>query len=148
MLSVVPVGGWGVTIGVVILQKLIESHKDLLIDVMRVERPCGEDTNEFAFIALFRESGTLGQYTAFINEWGTNYGRQAGGEGSGGFEEFMNYLRSLETERNMECMYIEWNSVPDDFWENVDHDSQHERMRAWERVIMDLMFPLGANDYI
>lgn len=146
MITVIPVGGWGITLGVRSLKNRIKEHSDQFIDVMCVERSCkdAENTLEFTFIALFKEKGTLGQYVAFISEWGTNYGDHAGGEGSRGFEEFNEYLDQLAADTSREFVFHEWDSIPVDYRAVLDDEKSlnYERMQVWGKIVMNCMFPV------
>jgi len=137
MITVIPVGGWGITSGVNTLKRKIQENKQSFIDVMCIEKEDEQFTTDCAFVTLF-ETG-LGQYAAFINEWGTNYGEHAGGAGSSGYEEFTRFL----TESEVIVDVLGWDSIPEDLLHILEEStSTHKRMIAWEKVIFDHMFPL------
>lgn len=79
MINIIPTSEIGVTRGVDTMMKLIKDNPHELINVGRVND--GDDN--YAFIALFLEKGTIGQYVAFLQEWGANDEKSA--EGEGGF---------------------------------------------------------------
>jgi hypothetical protein len=79
MINIIPTSKKGITSGVDTIIKLIQDNPNELINVGRVND--GDDN--YSFIALFLEKGTIAQYVAFLQEWGTNDG--VSGEGEGGF---------------------------------------------------------------
>lgn len=79
MIQIIPTSETGVTSGVDALIERMKDHPGELINVGRVND--GDDN--YAFIALFLEKGTIGQYVAFLQEWGTNDEKSS--EGEGGF---------------------------------------------------------------
>lgn len=79
MINIIPTSKKGITSGVDTIIKLIQDNPNELINVGRVND--GDDN--YSFIALFLEKGTIGQYVAFLQKWGTNDG--VSGEGEGGF---------------------------------------------------------------
>ena len=78
MIKIIPTSEPGVTGGVDALMKLMKEHPHELINVGRVND--GDDN--YAFIALFLEKGTIGHYVAFLQEWGSNDEKSAEGEGA------------------------------------------------------------------
>lgn len=78
MIKIIPTSETGVTSGVDALIKLMKEHSHELINVGRVND--GDDN--YSFIALFLEKGTIGHYVAFLQEWGANDEKSAEGEGA------------------------------------------------------------------
>lgn len=66
------------TSGVDALIKRMKDYPGELINVGRVND--GDDNH--SFIALFLEKGTIGQYVAFLQEWGSDDEKSAEGEGA------------------------------------------------------------------
>ena len=79
MINIIPTSEIGNTSGIDSIIKRIQNHPNELINVGRVND--GDDN--YSFIALFLEKGTIGQYVAFLQEWGTNDAKSV--EGEGGF---------------------------------------------------------------
>lgn len=95
MIEVYPIGESGITSGIDHLIKLIEEHKEQVVSVGKIHD--GDDN--YSYMALFRERGTIGQFVAFVHEWGVNDGRS--GEGGRGFiriNEFL-YNNSIDTKK-------------------------------------------------
>ncbi len=119
MIDVYPIGKNGITRGVDYLIKLLQEHQQQIVSVGKIHD--GDDN--YSYIALFREKGTIGQFVAFVHEWGVNDGRS--GEGGQGFirmNEFLesnkietmmftlakDELKELKNEANIEKRFIYW----------------------------------------
>lgn len=79
MITIIPTSEIGSTSGIDAMMKRIQDHPKELVNVGRVND--GDDN--YSFIALFFGKGTIGQYVAFLQEWGTDDEKSA--EGEGGF---------------------------------------------------------------
>ena len=86
MIQILPASDYGITCGIDKLIKLIQDNPDELVKVARVH----DGDNNYSFIALFLEKGTIGQYVAFLQEWETNDGMS--GEGGRGFIRMNQFL--------------------------------------------------------
>ena len=92
MINIIPTSEAGSTGGIDAMMKLIRDHPKELVNVGRVND--GDDN--YSFIALFLEKGTIGQYVAFLQEWGTDDEKSA--EGEGGFIRMNVFLSEEEIE--------------------------------------------------
>jgi len=151
MLAVIPTSPPGVTAGAEALIKLIEENPDELIQLFQVERHEIEPelTTEYSFIALFREKGTIGQFVAFVNEWGTNFGARAGGTGSAVYREMQSFIEDCE----IHPCTIQWDSIAPELHNRLtSKTSRYTRYRAWKELLIeelaDVMYEyLDAPDY-
>ena len=92
MITIIPTSERGVTGGIDAMMKRIQDHPKELINVGRVND--GDDN--YSFIALFLEKGTIGQYVALLQEWGTNDEKSA--EAGAGFIRMNVFLSEEEIE--------------------------------------------------
>ncbi len=136
MLTVIPTSPPGVTSGVAALINLIKGHPEELVELFQVEkrRIGSESTIEYTFIALFLERGTIGQFVAFINEWGTNFGPEAGGTGSAGYRKMQSFIEDHE----IHSYQIQWGSIPRNLRNRLSSEtSRYTHYRAWEEILID-----------
>lgn len=131
MINIIPTSEIGDTKGIDTLIKLIKDNPNELINVGRVND--GEDN--YTFIALFLEKGTIGQYTAFLQEWGSNDEKSV--EGEGGYIRMNIFLSGkeidvvdfqLSKEDYQKIGYIKGNVV-----------ELEERFAIWQKYIYEMI---------
>lgn len=121
MIEVYPIGKSGITRGIDYLIELIEEHKEQVISVGKIH----DGNDNYSFMVLFREKGTIGQFVAFVHEWGVNDGRS--GEGGRGFVRMNEFL-----EKNK--IYTMKITLSKDELKNVyDEIDIEKRMTYWKK---------------
>lgn len=88
MINCIHVGSIHTTYGIWNIIKAIEDNPNEILSLYTITSQEGDRKN-YIWVALFREKGTIGHFTALINMWGTSYGASAGGTGMAGFCEMM-----------------------------------------------------------
>lgn len=126
------------TIGVDMLIHLMRQYREHLLRVVEVKRPIRHDRgSDYAFIAIFREPGTIGQLVAFVHPWATSWGPGSGGTGSSGFARMQSYIEDegIEPERH------EWWEIPEEFQSPISGDSIAEMRRGWSAFLEEFHLP-------
>lgn len=131
MINIIPTSEIGDTKGIDTLIKLMKDNPNELINVGRVND--GEDN--YTFIALFLEKGTIGQYAAFLQEWGSNDEKSV--EGEGGYIRMNVFLSGkeidvvdfqLSKEDYQKIGYIKGNVI-----------EIEERFSIWQKYIYEMI---------
>lgn len=92
MLEVYPIGKPGITRGIDYLITLIKENKEEIVSVGKID----DGNDNYSYMALFREKGTIGQLVAFVHEWGVYDG--GNGEGGRGFIRMNEFLEDNKIE--------------------------------------------------
>lgn len=82
----------GITSSIDVLIHLIQTYKSHFLKLIefRGDLPRGGET--YTFVAIFRESNSIGDFVAFVEQNGTNWGPDSGGEGSGGYARMRSFI--------------------------------------------------------
>jgi len=125
----------GVTRGIDTLISIIKENREVLFNVLAVN----DRDDNYTFIAVFREKGTIGQFVSFVQEYGTNDGRS--GEGGGGYIRMMNCLKEQNIDAvsyelfNQEFAYMTRNQADEkarlEFWKNL---VENNIIGHWQKV--------------
>lgn len=132
MINVIPTSLRGETFGAWALIKLMQDNPKELVRLYEIEKADG-DTSDYTFLALFREKGTIGQFVAFVNQWGTNFGPREGGTGGSGYREMRSFLADAEIEPET----IDWESISEEMRKRLESASVHVRLKAWEEFLIE-----------
>lgn len=131
-----------ITYGTDSLIQLMIEHSSNLIRLFQVERLIVNDGQylggkEYTFIALFKEPKTVGQFVAFINQWGTSWGPGSGGTGAGGFARIQSYIEDVE----LDVTKIDWRDVSENLRIDIESTTYLEVSRAWAEYITYYQLP-------
>jgi hypothetical protein len=131
MIKIIPTSETGATGGIDALIKLIGEHPHELINVGRVND--GDDN--YSFIALFLEKGTIGHYVAFLQEWGTDDEKSP--EGEGGFIRMNVFL----SDKKIEVIDFQ---LSDQDYETIGYlkgtvTDREERFAIWQKYLYEMI---------
>lgn len=145
------VGQMGVTQSIDTLISIIKENRESLFNVLAVND--GDDN--YTFIAVFREKGTVGQFVSFVQEYGTNDGRS--GEGGSGFTRMMkclkqqnisNVLYELSDNEKKSFAFVSIFSIDEkvrlEFWEKL---VENEIISEWRKCQTCLCTSRNNNDW-
>ena len=127
MIDVYPVGKIGITRGIDYLIKLVEEHQEQVVSVGKIH----DGNDNYSYMALFREKGTIGKFVAFVHEWGVNDGQS--GEGGGGFIRINKFLESNKVETMMITL------VKDELKELNNEENLEKRFIYWRKQAFKLL---------
>lgn len=89
--------------------------------------------DNYTFIAVFREKGTIGQFVSFVQEYGTNDGKSGGG--GGGYIRMMNCLK----EQNINAVTYELSNQEIDCFAYMTKKQADAKVRLefWKNLVED-----------
>jgi len=137
MISIIHPSSIGITYGIDNIIKALQDNTENLLTVIKITKEQSSDgTNTYAWAALFREKGTVGQLTALINQWGTNFGPSSGGAGSSGYCKIMSYIE----DNDISILEISWNDISSEMRNGIERtETVHELYKTWEKLIMEIL---------
>ena len=97
----------GTTYGIPKMLAAMRNYHDRLLFVLKVRHP--ESPRRYTFIALFREHGSVGSFTALIHQGGATSGYQ--GPGPWAYAQMMSFLEDNQIEHHE----VEWEDLKSDF---------------------------------
>jgi len=125
----------GVTDGIYRIIGLLKENCDNIVSIIKLERPDGNESSSFSFIAILREKNTLGQMIAFLNAWGTNFGLEAGGSGILGYCSIMSFIEDSELDIRLD--EIKWSKLSPEIQHSLESKSEAERLTGWNAIITE-----------
>ncbi len=131
MINVIPLGS-RTTIGADAIIKLVSRNKSQLISVAKVV-----DGEYCSLIAVFSKGG-LGEFVAFINEWGTGSGMWFSG-----WEQVSRVEKEIAAEgvelTEYDLANEGWAAIREVIGDSAKSEcSIRERMLAWESIALDM----------
>lgn len=145
MINIIHIGEPRTTYGVWNIIQAVQDHSDDLLSMIKITKPKDAYTNDHAWIALFREPGTVGQFTALVNFWGTNSGRSRSGTGGHAFLEVM----SLIEDNEIKLVDWSWNSfdtvVQDYLQDFKNRPTCYEILSTEIEKSLDSILPSNSN---
>lgn len=135
MLNILQPSSSGTTSGIYRIIGLLKENRDNIVSIIKLEKPDGNESSSFSFIAILREKNTLGQMIAFLNSWGTNFGPVSGGSGILGYCSMMSFIEDSELDIYLD--EIKWSKLAPEIQHSLESTSEAERLSGWNAIVVE-----------
>lgn len=142
MIPLIPLSDRGITYGIYAMLQLMQDNLQQVMCAAKIH----DGKDNYTFLVLLREPNSIGQFVAFINEWGTNDGKS--GTGGDGFYMMRQFLKDHD------IYTLEYDLSEDDLV-NIggnSHSSDTQRLDFWQEHVLGMCAQLhdilpGISNY-